>query len=88
MDACHIVVSVNVSVEAFPIVGLYVKSISHYKLKQAIERQLLQGKRLFKRSKWKRRQKSLINSILILSQVKKHYKVSSTIHLMKELMIS
>ena len=40
MDACHIVVSVNVSVEAFPIVGLYVKSISYYKLKQAIERQL------------------------------------------------
>ena len=75
-------------VEASHIVGQSVKNIKYYKLKQEIERQLLQGKRLFKRSKWKRRQKSLINSIMILSQVKKHYKVSSTIHLMKELMIS
>ena len=75
-------------VEASHIVGQSAKNIKYYKLKQEIERQLLQGKRLFKRSKWKRRQKSLINSIMILSQVKKHYKVSSTIHLMKELMIS
>ena len=65
MDACHIVVSVNVSVEAFPIVGLYVKSISHYKLKQAIERQLLQGKKLSRRSNRSQHLRSLIKNTLM-----------------------
>ena len=75
-------------VEASHIVGQSAKNIKYYKLKQAVDHQSLQEKKLYKRSKWKQHLKSLIRNTMILLQVKKHYKISSTIHLMKELMIS